>query len=155
MNIVIIQGRPTKDPVARQSARTGKPFCVFRIAVEGQYRGPDAPREVDFFNVAAFGKSAQGLLDHLAKGALITIGGTLKNRTWIDQVGNKREENTIIVKEYLIHEWLKKSNVFESLADANGDLLIPREITESLFKQINAMDEDIPNFNERDIDDLF
>ena len=35
------------------------------------------------------------------------------------------------------------------------NLLIPREITDILFKQIDARDEDIPDFNERDIDDLF
>ena len=155
MNIVIMQGRPTDDPLMRTSKRTGKVFCTFRMAVDGPYRGKDAPKEVDFFRVVAFGKSASALLEHLAKGAFITIRGTLHNRSWVDQIGNKREETCVIVKEYVIHEWLKKSKKFESLADANGDLLIPREITESLFKQIDATDEDVPDYNERDIDDLF
>ena len=95
------------------------------------------------------------MLKHLAKGAYITIRGQLKNRQWIDNVGNRREDIVIVVKEYNIHEWMKKSKVFESLRDSNGELLIPREVTDSLFKQINERDEDIPNFNERDIDDLF
>jgi single-strand DNA-binding protein len=139
----------------KNSKRTGKVFCTFRLAVDGPYRGPDAPKETDFFNIVAFGNTAQALLKHLAKGAYISIRGELKNRSWIDNIGNKRTENVIVVREYNIHEWLKKSKQFESLADSNGDLLIPREITDSLFKQIDARDEDIPDFNERDIDDLF
>jgi hypothetical protein len=31
------------------------------------------------------------------------------------------------------------------IEDANGDLLIPREITKSLIKQIEVTDEDIPD----------
>ena len=155
MNIVIMQGRPTNDPQIKNSKRTGKVFCTFRLAVDGPYRGPDAPKETDFFSIVAFGSTAQALLKHLAKGAYVTIRGELKNRSWIDNVGNKRNEDVIIVREYNIHEWMKKSKQFESLADANGELLIPREITESLFRQIDARDEDIPDWNERDIDDLF
>ena len=155
MNIVLMQGRPTDDPRMKNSKRTGKVFCTFRLAVDGPYRGPDAPKETDFFNIVAFGNTAQALLKHLAKGAYISIRGELKNRSWIDNIGNKRTETVIVVREYNIHEWLKKSKQFESLADSNGDLLIPREITDSLFKQIDARDEDIPDFNERDIDDLF
>lgn len=155
MNIVFLQGRPTKDPEMKNSKRTGKVFCTFRLAVDGPYRGPDMPKETDFLNCVAFGSTAQALLKHLAKGAYVTIRGQLKTRSWIDNIGNKREEIVVVVKEYNIHEWMKKSKKFESLADANGELLIPREITESLFKQIDASDEDIPEYNERDIDDLF
>lgn len=155
MNIVILQGRPTSDPVMRNSKRTGKVFATFRMAVEGPYRGREVPKEVDFFNFAVFGKKASAILDHLGKGAFVTIMGTLKNRNWIDPIGNRREDTVIIVKEYLIHEWTKKSKPFESLADANGDLLIPREITDSLFKAVDINDEDIPEFSEGDIDDLF
>jgi len=143
------------DPVMRTSRRTGKVFCTFRMAIEGAYRGPETPRETDFVNVVAFGKAAKALLDHLAKGAFISIRGVLKNRPWIDPIGNKRQETVVVVKEYLIHEWMKKSNPFESLADANGDLLIPREITESLFRQVDAGDEDMPDNDERNMDDLF
>lgn len=155
MNCVFLQGRPTDDPVMRTSKRTGKVFCVFYLCVEGPYRGKDVPKEVDYIQIIAFGSVARALLDHLAKGAYVSLRGSLKTRTWIDNIGNKRKETCVVVKEYNIHEWLKKSKPFESLADSNGDLLIPREITESLFRQIDARDEDIPDFNERDIDDLF
>ena len=155
MNIILIQGRPTNEPMMKHSKRNGKVFCTFRLAVDGPYHGPDKPRDTDFFDVVAFGSQAETILKHLAKGAYITIRGSLKNRTWIDAVGNKQWRDVIVVKEYNIHEWMKKSKRFESLADANGELLIPREITESLFKQINADDVDIPEYNERDIDDLF
>lgn len=155
MNFVLLQGRPAEDPIMKKSNRTGKVFCVFDLCVEGPYRGESTPKEIDYIRLVAFGRVANAFLDHLAKGAFITIRGALKNHRWIDNMGNKRRENCVVVKEYLIHDWMKKSKPFESLVDSNGDLLIPREITDSLFKQIDARDEDIPDFNERDIDDLF
>ena len=154
MNFVLIQGRPTNEPEAKTSNKTGRVFCTFRFAVEGPYRGPDLPKETDFFDVVAFGPTAQGLLKRLGKGKYTTIRGQLKNRSWIDKIGNKRRETVIVVKEYNIHEWTRKSLPFENLADANGDLLVPREITDSLSRQIEAGDEDIPDL-EREINDLF
>ena len=153
--MAFLQGRPVDDPEMKNSKRTGKVFCLFRLAVPGPYRGPETPRETDFLDCVVFGKRAQGILRHLGKGAFVTIMGPIKNSDYIDAVGNRKKRNVIVVKDFLIHDWTKKSAPFEDLSDTNGDLLVPREITDSLFKQINAMDEDIPDMGGGELDDLF
>lgn len=160
MNLVIEQGRPTTDPALFKSEKTGKVFCKIRLAVDREYRGKDFPKKTDYFDVFVFGKQGQAAYNNVAKGALITILGTLQNSERIDRrTGNKIYENIIVCKKMTIHEWLRKHRPLEELeSDFDTDLLVPREITNSLYKQIDIAesDEDIPDdLAGRSIDDLW
>ena len=145
MNIVIQQGRPTRDPEISRS-KDGKVYCRIRLAVDRPYRGKNVPRKTDYFTVVFFNKLAQVAYNNLAKGALCTILGRLETSEYIDNIGNKRETVSIIADKLTIHEWLRKHRPLEEL-DGNFDdeLIVPREITGSLFKQIDVTDEDIPD----------
>ena len=157
MNIAIIQGRPTRDPEIFQSERTGKLYCRMRIACDRPYKGKDVPKRSDYFNVVVFGRQAQAVHNNLCKGALCTVLGTLEQDEFIDKIGNKRESINIVAKQVTIHEWLRKHRPLEELdSDFDSEPLIPREITNSLFKQIDIDDEDIPDdLAGRSLDDLF
>lgn len=145
MNIAILQGRPTRDPEIKKNDR-GKVYCRMRLAVEEPYRGRSVPRKTHFFNVVCFDKTAQTVYNNLAKGALCTVLGKLSQEEYIDRMGNKREKVDIIVQKITIHEWLRKRRPLHELdAGFDDELLVPREITESLFKQIDIDDEDIPD----------
>lgn len=145
MNIVIQQGRPTRDPEISRS-KDGKVYCRIRLAVDRPYRGKNVPRKTDYFTVVFFNKLAQVAYNNIAKGALCTILGRLETSEYIDNIGNKRETVSIIADKLTIHEWLRKHRPLEEL-DSNFDdeLIVPREITGSLFKQIDVTDEDIPD----------
>lgn len=145
MNLVIQQGRPTRDPEISRS-KDGKVYCRIRLAVDRPYRGKNVPRKTDYFTVVFFNKLAQVAYNNLAKGALCTVVGRLETSEYIDNIGNKRETFSIIADKLTIHEWLRKHRPLEEL-DSNFDdeLIVPREITGSLFKQIDVTDEDIPD----------
>lgn len=146
MNIAIIQGRPTKDPEIYRSERNGSVYCRIRIAVDRPYRGKDAPKKSDYFTVVFFNKLAQTVYNNLAKGALCTILGRLENSEYLDNIGNKQVRTSIIADKITIHQYLKKHRPLEELdASFDDELLVPREITDSLFKQIDIDDEDIPD----------
>lgn len=146
MNIGILQGRPTHDPQLKKSERTGKVYCRIRIACDRPYRGKDVPRKTDYFTVVCFDRTAQTAYNNLAKGALCTVFGKLEQEEWLDQVGNKRERVVIVVQKLTIHEWLRKHRPLKDLdVGFDDELLVPREITDSLFKQIDIDDEDIPD----------
>lgn len=153
MNIAIIQGRPTRDPEIITSERTGKVYCRLTIACDRAYKGKNSPKKADYFKVVCFGKLAQTIYNNLAKGALCTVLGRLEQGEYIDNVGNKRETVNIVASRITIHEWLRKSKVFEGLGDI--DNLVPREITDSLVKQIDFSDEDLPDDIGGFADDLF
>lgn len=145
MNIAILQGRPTRDPEIRRSEK-GKVYCRIRLAIDRPYKGKNAPKKTDFFDVVFFDRLAQSVYNNLAKGALVTVLGRLENNDYIDNIGNKRERVTVVASRITIHEWLRKHRPLEELdADFDNDVLVPREITGSLFKQIDITDEDIPD----------
>lgn len=146
MNIILIQGRPTRDPEISRSKDKGKVYCRIRLAVDRPYKGKDVPKKADYFTVVFFGKLAQTVYNNLAKGALCTVVGRLEVSDYIDNIGNKRETISIVAKQLTIHEWLRKHRAIEELdSDFDTDLLVPREITGSLFKNIDIDDEDIPD----------
>ena len=143
MNLVILQGRPTRDPEISRS-ESGRIYCRIRLAVDRPYRGKNAPRKSDYFNVVFFNKLAQVVVNNVAKGALCTITGRIETDSYIDNIGNKRDTFSVVADKLTIHEWLRKHRPLEEL-EANFDVEVPREITNSLFKQIDVTDEDIPD----------
>ena len=114
------------------------------------------PRKTDYFDVLCFGKLAQTVYNNVAKGALITVMGRLENAERLDSTGKKYQYNVIVARDVSIHEWLRKHRPLEELqSDFDTELLVPREITNSLYKQIDITDEDIPDdLAGRSIDDL-
>jgi single-strand DNA-binding protein len=155
MNIVIEQGRPVRDPELLRSERTGRVYCKIDLAVDRPYKGKDSPKETDYFRIVIFGKLAQFVYNNLAKGALCTVLGRLAQDRYVDKYGDKRESVNIIAQRLTIHEWLRKNRPLAGLESIDEDI-VPREITKSLFKQIDASnDEDIPTeLLGRSIDDL-
>ena len=146
MNITIIQGRPVREPEMRTGKESGKVFCVIRIASDRPYRGKKVPQRTDYFDVIAFGKLGQAMYNNLAKGALCTVLGRLEYDSYIDKYGDKKYTYNVIANSITIHEWLKKRRPLEELDnDFDTELLVPREITNSLFKQIDITDEDVPD----------
>ena len=107
MNLVIQQGRPTRDPEISKS-ESGRVYCRIRLAVDRPYRGKNVPKKTDYFTVVFFNRLAQVAYNNLAKGALCTIVGRLEVSEYIDKIGNKRETFSIIADKLTIHEWLRK-----------------------------------------------
>ena len=145
MNLVIQQGRPTRDPEIRKSD-SGRVYCRIRLAVDRPYRGSKVPRKTDYMDVVFFNRLAQSVYNNLAKGALCTVAGRIETSQYLDKIGNKRDSWCIIADKCTIHEWLRKRRPLEELdQDFDNELLVPREITNNLFKQIDITDEDIPD----------
>lgn len=145
MNVTILQGRPTRDPEISKS-KSGKVYCRIRLAVDRPYRGNKQPRKTDYYNVVFFNKLAQVAYNNLAKGALCTVLGRLETDSYINNIGNKVETFSIVADKLTIHEWLRKHRPLQELdAGFDDELIVPREITGSLFKQIDITDEDIPD----------
>lgn len=155
MNVTILQGRPTRNPEIRRSERTGKVYCYLRLAVDRPYRGKDQLRKTDFFNIVCFDKLAQTVYNNLAKGALCTVLGRIEQDEFVDKYGDKNERISVLARQITIHEWLRKNRPLSELERDFDEELVPREITKSLFKQIDVTDEDIPaDLLGRGIDDI-
>ena len=95
LNEVILMGRLTRDPDVRM-AQNGTTAANFALACERDYAPQGQDRETDFFDIVAFGKTADFAGQYFAKGQLVAVKGRLQQRDWTDKQGNKRRTTEIL-----------------------------------------------------------
>ena len=94
MNRATLIGRLTADPILRYTNTTQKPVASFSIAVNRRFT-KDKEVETDFFNVVAWGPTAEYLARNFIKGQPISVDGRLQQRTYVDE---KTKENRYVVE---------------------------------------------------------
>ena len=92
INQVILMGRLTRDPEQR-STSTGKTIASFSIAVDRGGQDDTA----DFFNVTAWEKLGELVMQYLAKGRRVLVQGRLRQDTWDDKETGKKQSRIEVV----------------------------------------------------------
>jgi single-strand DNA-binding protein len=90
VNRIVLIGRLTRDPELR-TTNTGKNMATFGVAVQKRMKPQDGSPDADFFNVKAWGQTAEYASNYLTKGRLVAIDGRMESRKYTDQQGNNRE----------------------------------------------------------------
>lgn len=86
INQVILMGRLTRDPEQRTTT-TGKTIASFSLAVDRG--GQDG--QADFFEITAWEKLAELVMQYLGKGRRVLVQGRLRQDSWDDkETGKKR-----------------------------------------------------------------
>ena len=101
MNKIILSGNLTKTPEVKQYESTT--VAKFGIAVRRF-----AKEETDFFNVTAFGKTAEFCGKYFDKGRRAIIEGRLQTSNYTDKDGNKRTSYDVIVESIEFADSKKK-----------------------------------------------
>lgn len=86
INQVILLGRLTRDPEQRTTA-SGKNVVSFSVAVDRQAQDDQA----DFFNITAWDKLGDLVMQYLSKGRRVLIQGRLRQDSWEDKDTGKRQ----------------------------------------------------------------
>ncbi|UXU67443.1 single-stranded DNA-binding protein [Staphylococcus agnetis] len=89
-NSVILTGRITKDLELKQAGQTQ--VTNFSMAVDNPFKKDDT----SFFDIVAFGKTAELLNNYCGKGSKILIEGNLKQDRFQDKQGNNRSAVRVI-----------------------------------------------------------
>lgn len=98
-NKVILGGRLTADPELKQTT-SGVALVSFKIAVNRRFTGKDAQQqEADFFNVTAWRSTAEFVARYFKKGSAICVVGSIQNRSYTDQQGQRRIFTDIVADE--------------------------------------------------------
>ncbi len=103
LNKVILGGRLTADPELKQT-QSGVSVVSFSIAVNRRFVSKDSQQQqpqTDFFNVTAWRSTAEFVSRYFRKGSSICVIGTIQNRSWTDQQGQKRISTDIVADEAL------------------------------------------------------
>jgi len=91
INRVVLVGRLTRDPELRNTT-TGKQVVNFGLAVDDPFN----KEHTNFFNVSAWGSTADFVAKYLTKGRLIGVDGRLQQRKYTTQDGQERNVVEII-----------------------------------------------------------
>lgn len=94
LNNVCIQGKITSRGIDKTETSNGLTVAKFSINYSEKYK---EDWKNSFFEVTAFGKTAEMIEQYFDAGSAITIEGKLQQEQWEDQEGNKRSKVGIIV----------------------------------------------------------
>lgn len=98
LNQISIMGRPVHTPEVKEG-QSGTKFARLRIACDRDFTGQDG-ENADFFDITAFGKTADFVEKFVQKGRLFVIVGRLQNRNFTDKDGNKRTASQIVADRF-------------------------------------------------------
>lgn len=132
MNLVILTGRLTKEPVVNYAAATQTAVARFTVALD---RGRDKNGEnrgADFPNCVAFGKTAENLERYSGKGLRVQVTGHLQTGSYDDKDGKKVYTTDVIADRIEFIDW--------KTAAGSNDAVPAVEMPDSF----EAVDEDCP-----------
>ena len=98
MNKFEFMGRLTRDPEVRYTSGNNTQVTTFSIAVNRRFVAQGGERQADFFNLTAFGKTAEFCSKYFKKGQQVLVCGRIQNRSWDDQNGQKRYATDYIIE---------------------------------------------------------
>lgn len=96
INQVFLMGRLTRDPEQRTTT-TGKTVASFSIAVDRGGQSADGGDTADFFNVTAWEKLGELVVQYLAKGRRVLVQGRLRQDSWEDKESGKKQSRVEVV----------------------------------------------------------
>lgn len=146
-NKVILGGRLTSDPELKQT-QTGTPVVSFSIAVNRR-ASKDAAQQADFFNITAWRANAEFVARFFKKGSSICVVGSIQNRSWTDQQGQKRYVTEIIADEVSFVDSRAEGSNFDGNAqqtytpNAYNAPSLSSTPSETNFEEV-ASDDDLP-----------
>ncbi len=95
-NTVTVVGNVTRDPELRF---TQGGMAVANFGVAWNKKKQDGEDEVSFFDVSCFRSLAENVAETITKGARVVIYGTLSQRSWENQEGERRSKVEIIADD--------------------------------------------------------
>lgn len=95
-NTVTVVGNVTRDPELRF---TQSGMAIAQFGVAWNRRRQDQEDEVSFFDVTCFRQLAENVAESIRKGARVVIYGTLQQRSWQTDGGDRRSKVEILADD--------------------------------------------------------
>jgi single-strand DNA-binding protein len=119
MNMVMVAGNLTKDPVLRKTTN-GTPVANFYVASNRRFRDNTGQwrEDVCYVGVVAWYKLAESCTDYLKKGSAVLVEGELQSRSLRSSDGVSR--NVVEIKARRVQFLDKNILVESSVVDEDG-----------------------------------
>jgi len=141
INKAILGGRLTADVELKQTTN-GTSVCSFSLAVNRRF-SREGEQQTDYFTCQAWRQTAEFISRHFKKGSSICVVGSIQNRSWTDQNGQKRYATEIIVDEAMFVDGKNDAQGTEAESPIN---YIPEAYTtpQTSNSEPSDVDDDIP-----------
>lgn len=136
MNKVILMGRLTKDPEIRYT-QNEKIVVNFTLAVNRRFT-KENEQKADFFNIVAWGKTAEFVGKYFRKGLQVGLIGRLQTRNYEDNQGQKKYITEVFTEEAYFADSNKENKVENSAPNINFEDFTPN------FNIFEEDDDDLP-----------
>jgi single-strand DNA-binding protein len=99
VNLVALLGNLTRDPELRYTPN-GSAVCQFGLALNRRYRtaAGELQEETTFVEVVVWGKQAEVVSAHMAKGRAVFAEGRLQQDTWETEAGERRSRLKVVAQ---------------------------------------------------------
>jgi single-strand DNA-binding protein len=98
-NCTLLLGNLTRDPELRYTPN-GSAVCQFGLALNRRYRtaAGELQEETSFVEVVVWGKQAEVVSAHMAKGRAVFVEGRLQQDTWETEAGERRSRLKVVAQ---------------------------------------------------------
>ena len=134
MNKVMLVGRITRDPEARQNGEST--VVRFTIAVNRKFKNAEGNYDADFISCVAFGKTAEFVEKYFKKGSAIGICGRIQTGSYTNKDGQKVYTTDVVVDDA---EFVESKN-----AAAGSSAATPAPGTAGFANIPDGIDEELP-----------
>ena len=96
LNKVMIMGRLGRDPEIKY-LQSGAPMASFNVATDESWTDRNGQRmeHTEWHRVITFQRLAENCANHIGKGSLVYVEGSLQTRKWTDANGQNRYQTEI------------------------------------------------------------
>ena len=133
MNITILMGRLTSDPVLRYTP-SNKACVRFNIAINRNYKNESGEKITDFLSIVAWGSQAENINTYFKKGSRIALTGRLQNNNYTKEDGSKVYSTDVVIEHFSFVDYKKSEE----------DVTDEKDPFEDFGDNITLTDDDLP-----------
>lgn len=133
MNITILMGRLTSDPVLRYTP-SNKACVRFNIAINRNYKNESGEKITDFLSIVAWGSQAENINTYFKKGSRIALTGRLQNNNYTKEDGSKVYSTDVVIEHFSFVDYKKSEE----------DVTEDKDPFEDFGDNITLTDDDLP-----------
>ena len=118
LNRVQLIGRVGREPESKTTAND-KHLCTFTLAVERRWKDKSGAvkKETDWFNIEAWGKTAEFCDKYVHKGELVFLEGQLRTQKY-ESNGETRTSTKIFLDNLQLFEWREEEPEMEVVEES-------------------------------------
>lgn len=113
LNRVILVGRLTKDPVLKILPSGAKQAEVTIVHNRRYRQGEEWKEEVNFFDVVAYGKLADKIVNGANRGELVIVEGRLRQERWQTEEGENSSRIRVVCEHFRVIQQKKEQEYQE------------------------------------------